>query len=796
LASRLLRIALAVAALVLVLGVAPAVSQAPAPSLSVDTKFSPPDGVARDDLSGNLTDIPGAVAVDGNRIYTVGEARDGSSDSDVGIVARRTDGLLDQGFSGDGKLILKLGADIGKDVGVSVAVLPDHRVRILASTDTMAGTQTNIDAAIVGLNADGTYDGSFGQNGVVRFGVGSGQTADTPTRMTIAPDGRIAVVGATQNAQTKEDSWVSLRQADGSPAPGFGTGGVRIIDRAGAALNDRAVDVAFRPGGGLVTLLQVETNPDSAINDYQAVLRAVTDSADDDGRFSDDGDLVLGVGQPDTIPGAVVAYDGRIWASGATHQGQDTDAFIARMNPDGGGFESRRYDMRGTQIGQDQVVTSSGSDIAVVAGPPATMVITGSINYGSRPYWAGVAFNNLGGSLADMRAGDVIVPTDEYGAIVGVAPGGDDWVAIAGSLVDTQQNFDTSFGTARLLLDTEKKCDLALSVPRPLEIGIAPGGTAPVDIQIRNAGSRACGGSVSVPAPYALRSGGATGPIRVPVLDPGTSKTYTADLSYGGPRVRDDVLTFTVVASPADSNAQNDSQRVKVLFDFCDPAMRVIGKKLDFPSEGGRRVEFLLRNTGTIDCERLEVRAGAGARRLSAADRFTLRRGRSASETVSLGLAKKVKPGRTTTLQARAVADRAANTGTDDVATITARVVGVGDSAARSASSRRFGGTASSGRGGASKARLRLRSVQIAVQRKSGKRCRWLTGTSGRMSAPRSCSNPRWLRASGTSRWSYVLRRALPAGSYVVRSRAVIRAGFAEASFSRRDGNLHSFRAR
>lgn len=790
--DRLLRTGVAILGVAIAVAVAPAAAQAPAPSLAVDTKFAPPDGVARDDISGNLTDIPSAVAVDGNRIYTVGEARDGSSDSDIGIVVRRTDGLLDSSFSGDGKLTLKIAADTGKDSGAGVVVLPDHRLRILAQTDSLPGSSTDLDVAIVGLNPDGTYDTSFGTGGVVKFGV-SGQS-DTPTRMALAADGRIAVVGARTNAQSKEDSFVSLRQANGSPVPGFGTDGVRVLDRAGPTLNDRAVDVAFRPGGGLIALLQVETNPDSAINDYQAVLRALDDAGNDDGRFSGDADLVLPAGQPDTVPGAVIAYDGRIWVSGATHVGQDTDAFLARMNPDGGGFESRRYDMRGTAIGADQVVTSSGSDITVVPGPPATMVVSGSINYGSRPYWAVAAFNGLGGSLDAMRVGDVIVPTDEYGAIVGVAPGGDDWVAIAGSLVNTSQNFDTSFGTARVLLDADKKCDLAIAVPRPLEIGIALDGTATVDIVVRNAGTKACRGTVSVPAPYALRTGGATGPIATPLLDPGDSKTYTADLSYAGPRVRDDILTFTVVAKPADSNAQNDSQRVKVLFDFCDPALRVIGKKLDFPSEGPRRVEFLVRNTGTIDCQRLEVRAGTGARRSGAADRFTLRRGRSASEVIALALAKKVRPGRTTTLQARAAADRAANTGTDDVATITAKVVGVGDSAARSASARRFSGTASAGRGGASKARLRLRSVQVAVQRKSGKRCRWLTGSGARMSSPRSCSRPTWLRATGTARWRYALRHALPAGSYVVRSRAVIRAGFAEAAFSRSDGNLRSFR--
>ena len=218
--------ATAVLAGLVVLAAAPAGAQAPlAPSLVLDTRFAPPQGIARDDLSGNATDIPSAVAVDDGRIYTVGEARDSASDSNIGIVVRRPDGIYQTAFSGDGKLVLPIAPGTGKDVATDVVVLPDHRLRILASTDVDPSTSgSNIDVAIVGLNADGTLDTSFGAGGSGRviFPAAAGVGADTPTRLAIGPSGRIAVTGAA-NDGSKEDLFVSLREPDGAAVAALAT---------------------------------------------------------------------------------------------------------------------------------------------------------------------------------------------------------------------------------------------------------------------------------------------------------------------------------------------------------------------------------------------------------------------------------------------------------------------------------------------------------------------------------------------------------------------------------------------
>jgi hypothetical protein len=134
---------------------------------------------------------------------------------------------------------------------------------------------------------------------------------------------------------------------------------------------------------------------------------------------------------------------------------------------------------------------------------------------------------------------------------------------------------------------------------------------------------------------------------------------------------------------------------------------------------------------------------------------------------------------------------------TSDELAITAPVVVVGDSAMRRAGARRVSGSASGGSGAASKAGRRVRTVHVAIRR-LGSKCRWLAA-SGRLrtrKAKTCAEHPIWIRARGTRHWSLALRRTLPAGRYVVLSRATIAAGFAEARFSARDGNQRTLRVR
>lgn len=781
-----------IATAVLALAVLPGTASAalPAPSLAIDAAFAPPSGVAEDDFtSGIATDLANGTAVDGDRIYTVGEVR-GATSNDIGIVARHTDGTYDTGFSGDGKLAIDVTAG-ERDFGVSIVVLPDHRLRVLGGTDVSTGSASSLRPVLIGLLPDGTPDPAFNGGNPVVFN--AGLASSTPGAMAVAPDGRIAVAGAKQDAagsSVSDDTFIAMRAPDGSPDPTFApsTHGIVAFNRAGGSLNDEGVGVAFRPGGGVVALVQVATASGS-----DAVLDAYTDDGVPDTRFSDDGDLVLGVGDSNTQAGSIIAYHDRLWVTGATKQGSDTNAFLARVEADGSGLQSRTFDFRGRLITPDQVVVSRGSDLVVMPGVPDTLVVVGSVTPSTTTYWGAAAFNGLDGDVASMPTGDVVVPTAGPRGIVGVAAG-DGWVSVAGDVQDASTS-DRSFGEARLLVDADKTCDLAVKIVRPLELDVRPPAPGSLDLSITNSGTRTCGGTLSAPPAYAISHGGVTGPIATGSLAPGDTLDLPGVLvtRAGAPRARD-ILKLSL-AAPGDVNPANNDVSIGVRFAFCDAALRPVGSPSLIPSEGAATFEFSVRNRGTVACRRVRVSPTAGGT-ATPTPSFAVAAGRSVTDDVRVTARPPGAVGSRQTLTFALTSSHDLNAANDG-ATLVVRVVGVGDSAIGGLRGGRvLLGSATRGRGHLKARQLRVSRVDVAVRRVGG--CRWLAGVSGRLRTrtARTCDRPVWLRARGTRSWRLVLSRRLPAGRYLVRSRTTIGVGFREARFSGPDGNLRSFRVR
>jgi hypothetical protein len=75
--------------------------------------------------------------------------------------------------------------------------------------------------------------------------------------------------------------------------------------------------------------------------------------------------------------------------------------------------------------------------------------------------------------------------------------------------------------------------------------------------------------------------------------------------------------------------------------------------------------------------------------------------------------------------------------------------------------------------------------VTVSVARAHGKRCEYLSAK-GRLSRSTPCKHDRWLLASGTRQWRLQLPKALPRGTYLVRTRAVDFAGNVEAPRTQR----------
>ncbi len=761
-----------------------------APSLTVDQAFAPStSGIARDGGAGTGTEIPGGLTTYGDRIYTTGE-----SNGEVAVIARAANGAYDTTFGGgDGRVDIAVGT--GKDVGMSIVALPDGRLRILAEYDADATSSTNQDIAIIGLKPDGTPDPTFGGgDGKELFPVGP--VDEEATRLVADATGRLAITGWKKDTNGKEDLFVSIRKPDGSPETAFGPNGIRTLDRGGSLKNDRGIDVVWSKDGGVVVMVQVATNADTNVNDYIAVLHAFTATGAADTSFSGDGDLELGVGQPSTIPGGLLAYGGRLWVTGSTKVGTDTDAFLARVEADGTGLVSRRFDMRGSQIAANQVVVSGGGDLDVLPGDVPALVIVGSTTYNSRTFWSAAVFNNFGGDLAQAGFGDVLIPTDEYGALLGVQamPGA---LAVTGSLLNVNGNFDTSFGTLRLLVDADKQCDLGIDVPAPLEARFNGNAPLPVTLSVTNAGKRPCSGQVTVPDGYTLQMGGQQGALSTGIVGPGATWTSSgALLSYSGARRREDTIAVRVAAA-GDTTTANNSKLVHVLFAWCDVTLTRLTAGLLLPSEGARRFEFEVRNRGSARCRRVQLAAEGGLRTAGTPNRYAVASGRSVTDAVAARLAAPAKPGTKVpvTFRVRAAGDLDAG---NDVVRGTGTVVGVGDSDIRRAGRGGVAGSARGGRGNLSARQRAVKAVDVAIRR-LGSGCRWLV--SKRSATFRkgsgSCRPARWLRARGTTAWRLDLARSLPPGTYEALSRARIRAGrIREARFTKADRTRVRFTVR
>lgn len=125
-------------------------------------------------------------------------------------------------------------------------------------------------------------------------------------------------------------------------------------------------------------------------------------------------------------------------------------------------------------------------------------------------------------------------------------------------------------------------------------------------------------------------------------------------------------------------------------------------------------------------------------------------------------------------------------------------MIGVGDSDVLRTGSRAIAGRARGGRGPIAAKRLAVTAVDVAVRR-LGAGCRWLASKRSATfcsAGGGKCRPARWLRADGARRWCLALARRLPAGSYEVLSRARIRAGLREGSFTAKDRTRVRFTVR
>ena len=201
-----------------------------APTFNVTEGYSAalaPSGIAY--AEGATTDTDGKTLV-------VGRGGDG-----IAVARFNTDGSLDTSFGNGGSVDLDFG--LSSVAGNSIAVQADGKLIV-------TGTYNNgsdFDFVVARLNADGTLDTTFDGDGFQTIDL-FGENDFSP-EVVVQTDGKVLLAGKTDNAGNDEFAFVRL-DSDGSFDNTFGTNG--ITSHAASSGNHSLEAVALQADGKLV----------------------------------------------------------------------------------------------------------------------------------------------------------------------------------------------------------------------------------------------------------------------------------------------------------------------------------------------------------------------------------------------------------------------------------------------------------------------------------------------------------------------------------------------------------------
>ncbi len=235
---------------------------------TLDTSFSG-DGKAyvEFNLGGDDEDRAlDAVQLANGKLVVVGSADVGPNDTDIAVARLNADGSRDTSFDSDGRLTFSFDLDpnFPDDIASSIAI--DGAGNILIAGAAANGGSSANDFAIARLLPNGSFDPNFGGDGRVTVAFDLGDTLeDTALELVLAPDGSIFVSGGVK--ASGYDFAVVKLQPDGTPDPGFGTGGKATV---AFDLGDDNHDIAYggtlQPDGKFVFVgFAGEPSPDIAL---------------------------------------------------------------------------------------------------------------------------------------------------------------------------------------------------------------------------------------------------------------------------------------------------------------------------------------------------------------------------------------------------------------------------------------------------------------------------------------------------------------------------------------------------
>lgn len=202
------------------------------------------DGKVFTDLRGD--DVAYDLIVQPNdRLVVAGTAYEGDQDrskGDFALVRYMPDGVLDDDFGGNGRVVTDTNGKHSS--AVALVLQPDGKLAAAGTADN--GTGTHDDFALIRYNPDGTLDRSFGEGGRVTTDLG--RTDDLAFDLTLQRDGRLVIAGAAYNSGS--EFALTRYKRDGTLDKSFGGDG-KVLTSIGKGY-DAALALAVQRDGKLI----------------------------------------------------------------------------------------------------------------------------------------------------------------------------------------------------------------------------------------------------------------------------------------------------------------------------------------------------------------------------------------------------------------------------------------------------------------------------------------------------------------------------------------------------------------
>jgi uncharacterized delta-60 repeat protein len=258
-----------------------------------------------------------AVQSDG-RIVAVGWAAvtSGNNGTEVLVARYNSDGTLDTSFGANGAVMTNLRSHIPDywfftASAEDVALLADGKILVAAQTTTVSFGRM----ALLRYNSDGTLDQTFGEKGVttIEFHVQNPNGGATAVALALQADGK-AVLGGYVSDYSFSNFALARVNADGSLDSTFGNNGevTTVIGSGDALVND----VAVQADGKIVAAGSFEAADDN--HDFALARYSSNGTLDRTfGRKGKETDDLFG-STDDFIRGIVLQADGKIIAVGET----------------------------------------------------------------------------------------------------------------------------------------------------------------------------------------------------------------------------------------------------------------------------------------------------------------------------------------------------------------------------------------------------------------------------------------------------------------------------------------------